>query len=126
MKELRRHGEAFVRAVRRAPPPSALAEIITDQSVRSMYARLVTALESLPGLRVVEGRVDLRAEVGEQLLCRVVPYRELLHIRVGADPGWEVRVRDRSAYVEAVDRILREFCRIASRRTGGPGPSAPV
>lgn len=92
-----------------------------------MYATLVTSLESLPGsVRVVESRVDLRAEVGEQLLCRIVPYRELLHIQVGGDPGWEVRVRDRGAYFEAVDRILREFCRIASRGTGGPRPSPPV
>ena len=98
--------------------PSALADVITDQSVRSMYGSLVECLESLHGsVRVKESGIELRAEFENNLLCRVVPYRELLHIQVGKDPTWEVRVRDRSGYAGAVDRILREFLRLSA---GGP------
>jgi len=80
-----------------------------------MYGRLVDSLRSLPGsVRVEESSVDLRAEFGRRLLCRVVPYRELLHIQVGAEPTWEIRVRDRGAYASAIDRIFREFLRMVA------------
>jgi len=79
-------------------------------------------------VRVVESGVELRADFENHLFCRVVPYRELLHIQVGTDPTWEIRVRDRAAYAGAVDRIFREFLRLAAKSSRGAagGGQRPV
>ena len=124
MKNPLAHAGSFARTVRPEARRSGLADVIVDQSVRSMYGRLVGCLESLHGsVRVTESGIELRAEFENRILCRVVPYRELLHIQVGTDPTWEVRVRDRTGYVGAVDRILREFLRLS--RPAPDGPPAP-
>lgn len=88
-----------------------------------MYERLVAILGGLhTDVSVGETGVELRARVGERTLCRVVPYRELLHVQVGDAPVWEVRVRDEAAFLDAVDRILRAFVGIvASSRTRPTG-----
>ncbi len=124
--------EPFARIADDAMPPSALADVIVDQSVRSMYLRLVDVLRRLHGdVCVEESAVELRAGFRQRTLCRVVPYRELLHIQVGSDPTWEVRVRDRAGYLAVTDRILREFCHLAaeSAKRGSPpneDPPAPA
>lgn len=73
-----------------------------------MYARLVDLLQQLhEDVEVDESHLELRARMDGQLLCRVVPYRELLHMQVGNSPAWEVRVRDQDGFEQAVDRVLR-------------------
>jgi len=128
MVNLQRRG-AFARIADDAAPPPALADIIVDQSVRSMYIQLVDTLRRLHSdVRVEETGVELRAGFERRTLCRVVPYRELLHIQVGSDPVWEVRVRDRSGYLAVTDRILREFCQLVAEsvRRVSPPTEPPV
>lgn len=88
-----------------------------------MYERLVGILRGLhTDVCVNETGVELRARVGDRTLCRVVPYRELLHIQIGDAPVWEVRVRDEAAFLDAVDRVLRAFTEVvASGRSAPPG-----
>jgi hypothetical protein len=61
------------------------------------------------------GTVDIRAEAWGRQLCRIVPYRELIHVQVGEAPMWESRVRDEAAYLEAIDMILSTFLRAVPR-----------
>lgn len=95
-----------------------------------MYLRLVDMLRRLHGdVGVEESAVELRAGLGQRTLCRVVPYRDLLHIQVGSNPTWEVRVRDRAGYLAVTDRILREFCHLAAesaRRVAPPIQDPPA
>ena len=91
-----------------------------------MYRRLVQVLRDLhTDVGVSESGVELRAEFGGRMLCRVVPYRELLHVQVGDSPTWEVRVRDEAGFLDAVDRTLEAFVRIvaASRLPAGAARS---
>jgi hypothetical protein len=116
-----RPGASYARNAGIAEAPSALAEIIVDQSVRAMYLRMLGLLRSLHrDVSVEESGVELRVDYGRHILCRVVPYRELLHVQVSEDPLWEVRVRDRAAFEETVERILRAYCRLAARAPGTP------
>jgi len=90
-----------------------------------MYDRLVLFLHGLhTDGRVRESGVELRAELGGRLLCRVVPYRELLHIQVGDAPTWEVRVRDEAGFLDAIDRILAVFVRVLAASPGAPGAAS--
>lgn len=84
--------------------------------VRESCARLVETVASLHRDVAVSGTgVDVRAEFRGRLLCRLVPYRELLHVQVGDDPTWETRVRTEGDYLEAIDVLVRTFRRMASR-----------
>jgi len=56
--------------------------------------------------------VELRAFYRDELLCRVVPYRELFHVLVGDHPVWETRVRNEETYLETTDRTLQRFLQI--------------
>jgi hypothetical protein len=66
-------------------------------------------------VRVVESGVDFRAEYGDAVICRVVPYRELLHVHVGADPTWEARIRSETAYADVMERVVGVFLRCVSQ-----------
>jgi hypothetical protein len=89
-----------------------------------MYDRLVRFLHELHTDGCVsESGVELRAEMAGRLLCRVVPYRELLHIQVGDAPTWEVRVRDEAGFLDAVDRILNTFVRVLAASAVSAGVS---
>jgi hypothetical protein len=91
-----------------------------------MYLRMLALLRSLHrDVRAEESGVELRADYGRHILCRVVPYRELLHVQVGEDPLWEVRVRDRAAFEETVERVLRAYCRLAARATAVTPAAGP-
>ena len=116
------HGNSGDRTAGENSRRSALAEVIEDQPLRSMYQRLVVLLDGLhEDVRVDETSLELRAELGGSLLCRVVPYRELLHVQVGHSPTWEVRVRDQRGFEQAVDHVFRCLLRMVG---GGPGPAA--
>jgi hypothetical protein len=83
--------------------------------VRDLCARLVEDLGALHReVEVVGTGVDIRAEFRGRTLCRLVPYRELVHIQVGDSPVWEARIRNERDYLEAVDMMLRAFVRMAS------------
>ncbi len=93
-----------------------LVDTIADAGVRELCLRLLKEVSGLHADVVVSADgVDIRAEVRGRSLCRIVPYRELFHVQVGASPMWESRVRDEAGYFEAVDMILRTFLRAMAR-----------
>lgn len=99
----------------------AFGDTITNLTVRGLFVELLDILANLGGdVSVVTSPVDIRAEVHGSTVCRIVPYRELIHIHVGEDPVWEVRVRNETGYLEAVDRIFNVYLKvIAAHNTSG-------
>ncbi len=100
---------------------SNLADVVTDPKVARLLDDLRVALPRLHGdMRVVESAMDLRAEFRGELVCRVVPYRELLHVQVGEEPMWEARIRSTREFPHVIDRIVRAFLRVYARSRPGP------
>jgi hypothetical protein len=94
-------------------------ETITNLAVRGYFYELLEILTNLgEDVEINESPVDIRVEYSGNTICRLVPYRELIHLHVGEGPVWEVRIRDEAGYLEAVDRILDVFLFLAAR-TGG-------
>lgn len=95
--------------------PNGLGDVIARANVRQLYHALLETLVSLhDGVALRHSAVDVRAEFRGGTFCRIVPYQELVHVQVGEAPVWEVRVRDDVGYLEAVDRILGVFTRLAA------------
>jgi hypothetical protein len=93
----------------------SLGDVIANATVRGFFFELMQILTDLnEDVEIQNGPVDIRAEYAGKRLCRVVPYRELIHLHIGESPVWEVRVRDQAAYLDAIDRILDVYLRIAS------------
>lgn len=99
--------------------------VITNTSVRALFHELLEIVSTLhDGVTIHRSPVDIRAEYAGRTICRVVPYRELIHLQIGDAPVWEVRVRDEAGYLDAVDRILDVFLTVVAgdsgaRRMGG-------
>ncbi len=107
------------------PRPSNLAEVVANQALARLVGDLRVALARLHSdVRVVETSLELRAEYHGVVICRVVPYRELLHIQVGQDPMWEARLRRANEFPQVLDRIVRVFLR-ALARPAPPGTHTP-
>jgi hypothetical protein len=97
-----------------------LGDVIANVTVRGFFCELVEILADLhERVEIQHGPVDIRAEYAGNCICRIVPYRELIHIQVGEAPAWEVRVRDEAAYLDAIDRILDTYLSIVAA-TGRP------
>ena len=91
--------------------------------VRGLYRRLIALVSALhDDVRVEEGDVDVRVAFGDHALCRMVPYRELVHVQIGAEGTWETRVRDEQGFRMLADRLLREFVAAAARRADREPP----
>ena len=56
--------------------------------------------------------VEARFFFNRELLCRVVPYRELFHVQIGEDNAWETRVRNEAGFLDAVDRTVQRFLQV--------------
>ena len=98
------------------PPTSSLAEVVANPALARLVDDLRVALARLHGdVRLVETSMELRAEFHGVAICRVVPYRELLHIQVGEDPMWETRLRKASEFPQVMDRIVRVLLRAVAR-----------
>lgn len=92
-----------------------LGDVIADAAVHKLYHRLIAYVSGLhEDLDMRRSAVEIHAEYHGRPLCRIVPYRELLHIHVGDAPAWEVRVRDDAGFLEAVHRILENFAAMAA------------
>ena len=88
-------------------PSGKLGDVIANVTVRGFFFELLGILQDLHEDVVVQhGPVDIRAEYLDKCICRIVPYRELVHLHIGESPVWEVRIRDEAGYLDAVDRIL--------------------
>ena len=89
---------------------SRLAKEISDRPVRVLFERFVSTCAGLhEGVRLQATSVELRLFYGDHFLCRLAPYRELFHVQVGDNPGWETRVRSEAGFMDAVDRALQRF-----------------
>jgi hypothetical protein len=98
-------------------------DVIDNVTIRGYFHELIDILRGLhEDVAVHLGPVDIRVEYASRTICRVVPYRELIHIHIGDAPVWEVRVRNEAGYLEAVDGILDVFLDFVSR---GPGRADP-
>lgn len=96
-------------------PSGKLGDVISNVTVRGFFCELVDMLADLhEGVEVQHGPVDIRAEYAGKSICRIVPYRELVHLHIGESPVWEVRVREETGYLEAVDRILDVYLTLVS------------
>ena len=92
-------------------------ETITNLAVRGYFYELLEILTNLgEDVEISASPVDIRVEYSGNTICRLVPYRELIHLHVGHKPVWEVRVRDESGYLEAIDRILDVFLNLVATR----------
>lgn len=104
-----------MRKIDTGSPGTDLADQIRNQEIRALFNDL---MEKLPEIHPEVSRevspVEARFTVRERCLCRVVPYRDLIHVQIGEEPCWEVRVRGEQDYREAFDRILRELLGLLS------------
>jgi len=90
-------------------------KVVANASVRAYFHELLSILSNLhDGVSIHRSPVDIRAEYAGRTICRVVPYRELIHLHIGDAPVWEVRIREEAGYLDAVDRILDVFLAIAA------------
>jgi hypothetical protein len=97
------------------PRASMLSEGISDGKLRDIYIELIQRLISLhEEIKLSCSDLEVRISFRGALIARVVPYRELLHIRVGDAPGWEVRVREEQGYLETLDLAIHQFLRVVS------------
>jgi hypothetical protein len=100
-------------------PVQRLSETVGDAAVRERFVQLVGDVMRLhQDVSVTLSGIDVRAEFSGRTLCRIVPYRELIHVQVGEDPVWETRMRSESGYAESVHRIVDEFLRAAAIAAG--------
>ncbi len=105
-------------------PHSSLADVVVaNPALARVVDDLRVALARLHSeVRVVETSMELRAEFRGVAICRVVPYRELLHIQVGHDPMWETRLRSAREFPQVMDRVVRAFLQAFARSS----PSAAI
>ncbi len=102
-------------------PSGSFGDIIANVSVRGFYHELVDVLTHLhEDVEVLYSPVDIRAEYCGRTICRIVPYRELVHMQIGDDPVWEVRIRGEAGYLDAVDLIFDVFLELVA--TAGREP----
>lgn len=95
------------------PQVSNLVEKLSSGYLKSLFSELISHLAALN--EMVEVRscdFEVRIELSNNLICRIVPYRELLHIQVGDRPGWEVRIRDEQGYFEALDMCISQYLKM--------------
>jgi hypothetical protein len=108
------------------PPRSSPADAIADPTVARLTGDLRRVLTALHGeVRIVETETDIRAEFRGTTVCRMVAYRELLHIQVGEHPVWETRVRTAAEFPEVVERVVRAFLHVLASNAGGPAGARP-
>jgi hypothetical protein len=99
---------------------AAIIQVIADTSVQRLFSQLMTDVRGLHSqIRISESEMDVRVEFNGCFLCRMVPYRELVHIQLGEPVTWEVRVRDATGFLSVTDRIAREFIRSFGQARAG-------
>ena len=100
---------------------AGLGDEISHGFVADLYRRFVTTVGELhPSVRVRSSRVEARFFYNDELLCRVVLYRELFHVQIGDAASWETRVRNEAGFLDAVDRTVQRFLQIHAIPPGQP------
>ena len=94
-------------------PVAQLAAEIADGSVRLLFERLVDEIGNVhPDVETTTTSVEMQLSYRGELLCRLVPYKELVHVRIGEPPGWETRIRSEHALLDAIDRVLMRLLEV--------------
>ena len=97
-------------------PRSGLFEQVENPELRALVDELRAALPRLHSeIRVHDAPYELSATFRDVLLCRVVPYREVLHVQVGQDPEWETRLHGAREWPGVMERIVRVFLHSLAR-----------
>jgi len=112
-----------VQSIRLEPPRQPdPGDLIADRKVRELYYGFLDAICGLHDeVEVRRMQLESRVYLGDTLLCRVAPYRELFHVQVGEKNPWEIRVRDAASCLDTLDRVLAEFLDMyVSRECGRP------
>lgn len=92
---------------------SRLAREISDRPVRALFERFVNTWSTIhDDVHIQSTSVELRFFYKDRFLCRLAPYRELFHVQVGEDPGWECRVRSEEGFADTMDRALERFLHV--------------
>jgi hypothetical protein len=107
----------------RYPPRSDPGEIIANRDLRELYRRFISEIRRLhPDIHLEMNHMEIWVRIEEAVLARIVTYRELFHVQIGQEDVWEIRVRNRAACLETLDRLLARFLQVYSRHLSGrPG-----
>jgi hypothetical protein len=110
-----------VQPERFAPPSGAdPGNVIIDRELRELYRSFVDSIRGFhSGVELEVNQLEVWARFEDELLCRIVPYRELFHVLVGRENVWEVRVKNRSGCLETLDRVLSRFLEVYAKRSSG-------
>ncbi len=85
--------------------------------MRRIYEDILSNIVSLDeDVRLECNSLEVRVHLEEEMLCRIVPYRELVHVKIGEGEVWEIRIREEAGYAEAVDMILKRFVEMTQSR----------
>ncbi|MBI4720080.1 MAG: hypothetical protein HY770_02400 [Chitinivibrionia bacterium] len=88
---------------------------MSDGRLRELFLGFIRNVASMhQDIRMQAGDLEIRMMFKDAVLCRVVPYRELMHVQIGDYSGWEIRVRDEEACLDALDMSIRHFLRMFS------------
>ena len=99
------------------PQALKLGRNILDSRVRRIYEDILSNIESLDeDVRLECNNIEVRAHLDDEMICLVVPYRELVHVKIGEGEVREIRIREDSEYAEAVDMILKRFLELAQSK----------
>lgn len=95
-----------------------LSEVISDSRVREIFLHCMKSVDSLHAdVTASVSDLEVRFFFRDEQIVRIVPYHSLLHVQVGGEPGWEVRVRESRGYLETLDMIVHRFLRICAGRS---------
>jgi hypothetical protein len=101
-----RQSADFSRAVR-------LADTISDGRMRELFVDFIESVSSMhQDIMVQATDFEVRMMFKGSMLCRIVPYRELMHVQIGDQLAWEIRVRDDESWLEALDMAIRHSLRV--------------
>jgi hypothetical protein len=100
------------------PQPDAdPGEVISNRELRELYRSFLDSIRRLhPDVQVEVNHMETWLRLDDTVLGRIVAYRELFHVQIGQDNVWEIRIRNRAACLETMDRILSRFLKIYARR----------
>lgn len=87
-----------------------LGDEIASAPVRQLYKRYVRLVSGMHDeIEARASAVEVRLFFRSELVCRLVPYRELFHVQVGDGQAWETRVRSEESFLDTMDRTLQRF-----------------
>ncbi len=94
---------------------SKLAGSMRESGLKELFREMCSKVSLLHAdMKLDISSVEVRAYLWNSPVCRLVPYPELLHVQVGREPVWDLRLKDRKTYFRAIDRVLEEYLQIVA------------